>query len=442
VDVIVRENEAIVAAATKGSETVEYWVRCLPSDFPFIRMVSYPEAGSPTPGYYLVGDQLPDRAVYAMILDGNGVPVWYQKGPSTGIADVDHVVDGGISYISVLGADQPAPFRLFRLQPYTETPVAPTADAATGAAPLDIHELRVAPNGDYVALVWPIERADMTGLSVTVGGATVALGKDTPIIGCNVVEFASSGTVTWVWKATEHFDPRRFTVWPVAQAYDPVDAGPLDGATPVAPFHCNSVDVDPENGNLLVSARQANSFFYLERDGGNVDWKLGGTDASSLDNTVYMAAPSTFVGQHDVRLQPGWSTCAGGRVSMYDDQTGTTNPARALVLDVSLGGKVGCTGGIPPGATPSASVASEYAGTAPAAAAGSVRVEADTGSLVIGWGLSLPRVFTEVNAKREKMLDLESMSMESYRAIKVPLTALSLDAMRATAGLPAPDGGS
>jgi len=56
----VTENQAIVAAATDGFATTEYWVGCLPHDFPMMQMVVHAEAGAPAPpGYYLVGTSQP-----------------------------------------------------------------------------------------------------------------------------------------------------------------------------------------------------------------------------------------------------------------------------------------------------------------------------------------------------------------------------------------------
>ena len=94
-------NQAIVAAATDGTATVEYWVRCLPPDFPLLQWTPHPEAGAITPGYYMVGTDEPTTSgCYAMVLDGNGVPVWYAQAlPALGwcVFDVDSVVPGAIS---------------------------------------------------------------------------------------------------------------------------------------------------------------------------------------------------------------------------------------------------------------------------------------------------------------------------------------------------------
>src|SRR5580658_1856467 len=157
----VNENEAVVTAATNGSQTVEYWVRCLPPDFPAIQMVAHAEVGTPTPGYYLVGDFVAPGPAggYAMVLDGNGVPVWYHLEPKGGVCDVDAIVDGGISYVPAAAQREPLPFQLFTLSPLHEANIAPN-----DGGPLDIHELRALPDGGgYVAITTPLETADLTG---------------------------------------------------------------------------------------------------------------------------------------------------------------------------------------------------------------------------------------------------------------------------------------
>ncbi len=234
----------------------------------------------------------------------------------------------------------------------------------------------------------------------------------------------------WTWTATDHFDPVKDTT-------EPILAPPLgDGGQVIDTFHCNSIDVDPANGNLLVSARQMDSVFYIEKSTGMVLWKMGGATAS-LDDAGYVPVTSPFYGQHDARLQPGWSAC-GGQISLFDDQTYGKQPARGVLYDVVVGaGDGGCEAG-----TAGASVAWQYAGKASSGASGSFRISAD-GSRVICWGLeSESIVFTEVDDAGNDLLDLVSTNsafiapMQSYRAIKVPETALDLDAMRATAGLP------
>ena len=79
-------------------------------------MTPHAEAGAPPPGYY-VGNLHPLTGAqgYAMLLDGNGVPVWYFLQPTgLGVCDVDSIVKGTISFIPTatgLGDVSHAPVR-------------------------------------------------------------------------------------------------------------------------------------------------------------------------------------------------------------------------------------------------------------------------------------------------------------------------------------------
>jgi hypothetical protein len=419
VSISVNANQAIVAVASKGTASLQYWVRCLPSSFPTLTLEPHPEAGAPAPGYYLVGTYDPCGGGYSMVLDGNGVPVWYYA-TSGGVTNVDTMVDGSVSWLQLGGG----PTMRVEIDPLKAILASPND------APIDFHELRILPNGDYVIISSPARTGvDLTGLD---GSAGCAVSSDATIIDCNVLEFdPKSGKVVWSWSAIDHFDPVEVSMHPIP------GGGRLDGggfATGCDVFHCNAVDVNPVTGNLLISARQTFSFWYVERATGRVMWKMGGSP-DSLDHATFVPVTDTFDGQHDPRLQPGWSECTGGQVSLFDDETWGTLPARGLVFDVhvsSLDG--GCEAG-----PPTSSLAWQYQGTTSVFAEGSHRVQSD-GTHVIGWGLQGDTVLSEVSQDGGDMLDIVGTGscgpMFSYRAIKVPTTAMDLASMRATAGGP------
>jgi hypothetical protein len=428
-DVTVNANQAVVAVAKSGTSSVEYWVRCLPPDFPNLEWETHPEAGVPTPGYYLLGNftATGTSGGYAMVLNGDGVPVWYYHELSGGVCDLDALVDGGLTYFPVVGG----PLRVVALSPFDVAKVAPKG------LPLDFHELRVLANGHYLVISNPIRAGvDLTGLSLPSDAGGVPLGPGSNISDCVIVEFdpnaggGADGGVVWTWRASDHFDPAK-------DCREPERAPPLgDGGQVIDTFHCNSIDVDPTNGNLLVSARQMDSAFYIDRTSGKVLWKMGGAP-DSLDDGGYVAVADPFFEEHDVRMQPGWSACAGGRISLFDDETRRPAPARAVVYDVVLGGGA-CDGGTE-GGTGAATLIWQYEGTSTSEAAGSHRIAAD-GSRVIGWGLQPDNVFTELDAKGKPVLELHSnyapelLPMESYRAIKVPTSTYDLTLLRETAG--------
>ena len=109
-----------------------------------------------------------------------------------------------------------------------------------------------------------------------------------------------------------------------------------------------------------------------------------------------------------------------------------------MLYDVVVGGgdagDGGCaTSGASPG---TATVAWQRPGAAPSMAMGSFRILPD-GSRVIGWGLATGAAFTEVDAEGNDLADLTfTDGNTSYRAIKVPLSAFDVGALRSTAGLP------
>jgi hypothetical protein len=435
----VNEDEAIVAVAARGTETTEYWVRCLPHDFQPIQMVQHPELGAPVPGYYLVGDQSAPASgapPYAMVVDTNGVPVWYYRQsqttpffPATGIFDMGTAVSGSISFIPWHSIESTSPFEIHQLSPLK------TIGIAVPGVALNPHELRPLPNGDFLLFTDQTQTGvDLTGYGVNQPNGE-PFGPNSDIFPCDILEVDTAGNLIWEWIGTDHFDSVKDSTLPET------GNGPT-GVLAADPFHCNSIDVDPTNGNLLVSARNMDSIFYVEKPSGKVLWKMGGATYSK-DNAKYIPLADPFYRQHDARLQPGWSdTCGGqGQISLFDDEsvpvrTSDSPPSRAVVLEVNVGAGGGACG------APTATVAWQRAGSIDSWLMGSFRILPD-GSRTIGWGFAGQPglVFTEVDIHGNDLLDFYfTDGSSSYRSIKVPLSALDLDLLRSTAGKAAPLG--
>jgi hypothetical protein len=396
------ENQAVVVSASSGAGTTEYWVRCLPHDFPKLSMVAHPDAGTPTPGYYLVGDteSAVGESSYAMVVDVHGVPVWYSPTLNGNQpVNVESLTPNTVSFVAYLYytfANTSWSYEVHRLDTNDVELVKPVGE------PLDIHELQVLPNGDYLVLSDPITTGvDLTGLGT--------FGPNESMIGCDVQEVTPSGATQWQWSAIDHFDPVKDTTF--------LETEDVSGADVVDPFHCNSIDV-ASNGDLLISSRHMDSVFLVSKASGNVVWKMGGSPYTK-DGAAYLQVtgdPQTaFYRQHDARFLPD------GQISVFDDATDTPGRARGVVYsyDVSAG---------------TASFVWQYAGAVSSAAMGSFRVMPD-GSRIIGWGEGgTPQlVFTEVDASGNDLLDLDfTDGDESYRALKVPLTQLDLGLMRSS----------
>jgi hypothetical protein len=423
----VMENQAVVATAIAGSASQEYWIRCAPHDLSPMLWVAPPSCAR-TPGYYLVGNEAPPTGgvAYAMVLDSHGVPVWYTKISGTsGVYDVDQIVKGTLSFIpwpmtsgfTFIGFDPPAASIL--------TP--------KGGVWLNPHELRALPDGHFLMLITtPQNGVNLTGFNVPLSdGGVEHYGASSSMLPCTILDVDSTGKVAWTWVGSDHIDPVIDNELPERL---------LEGGFLYPdPYHCNSIDVDPANGNLLVSARDEDSIFYIDRATSKILWKLGGSDATKDHAEFIPVAPEdAFHLQHDARLLPGWSPSCGGQVSVFDDESVTGSaPARAVVYDVTLGGTK--PGGESCGKV-GATVAWQYRGAKPVLEMGSVRVASD-GSRLVGWGQGgVPGlIFTEVDAQGRDILDLYfTDGSASYRAVKLPTSALDIALLRSTASLPGP----
>jgi Arylsulfotransferase (ASST) len=103
--------------------------------------------------------------------------------------------------------------------------------------------------------------------------------------------------------------------------------GEMTGGTKKTPydyFHLNSIEVD-DDGDLLVSARNTHAVYKIDRESGEIIWRLGGKKSD------FALGPGVaFVWQHDARRQPD------GTITIYDN--GAAPPihkfSRVLVLDV------------------------------------------------------------------------------------------------------------
>jgi hypothetical protein len=425
---VVDEGQAIVATAIDGKASQEYWVRCLPHEFSPMLWTTHAEGGTRTPGYYLVGNQTPppEGVAYATVLDTNGVPVWYSRQPqtsplesNTGAFDVDSVVDGSVSFISWPSKAATSPVEIRRFSPNETVKI-----SATGWS-LDPHEMRSLPNGDFLIFSDQIQTGvDLTGYDVPEqDGGIDAFGPNSSILPCDILEVDTSGKLVWKWIGTEHLDPVQDNL---ARGLEEAP----DGVRIPDPFHCNSIDVDPANGNLLVSSAHMSSIFYIDRSTSAIVWKMGGVKYTK-DGATYIPVDDAFTLQHDARLQPGWSTC-GGQISLFDDESFTDNPARAVLYDVVLGAAGGKTKCGAAGAT----VAWQMSGTTASRSMGDFRIMSD-GSRMIGWGSGgeIGLIFTEVDVEHHDLLDFRfTNGSSSYRSIKIPLSGLDLRLLRNTSG--------
>ena len=365
------------------------YIRCLPHDFPAIAVTPHPDAGAPTPGWYLV-----DNGGFAIVLDTHGTPVWYRRG--TQVFDVDSPAAGTISFMPDSQGTGNVGFELFDLATGQARHV-----TAVGA-PTDLHELEPLAGGGYMVLAYEgRSHVDLRGLG--------SFGGDETISDCEIQQIDPSGALVWTWRASDHIDAVREST--TQNVYD-------NGSTSVVDvYHCNAID-EGAAGDVLLSLRNTSAIYDIDRATGAIRWKLGGT-AYTTGGAPHLAVvddlETTFGQQHDARFVDAT------HVSLFDDHGNVPGVARGLELELDV-------------ATREARPVWQFLGVEPSQYTGSFRRFAD-GHSVIGWGFPKrdPRVLSEVDAAGADVLDI-ALTSHAYRALKVPLDRLDLARMRATAG--------
>jgi hypothetical protein len=442
------ENQAAVVQASNG----QYWIRCLPHDFP---VMQFSGTGSATE-WYLTG--LLSAAVngssstYAMVLDGNGTPVWYQKAPG-GAINVQATAPNTIAWMPEngggVGVDPSVGYHLYNLATQTsqtlKAPILPT----------DFHELYPMANGHYMMIGTPTKAV---APPVSFGGKNY-----NSIVDCVIQEVTAQGSLVWSWRASNHVS--------TAESVHPTPIQENGGQTALDMFHCNSIDVNPTTGQVLVSMRDTDSVYQIERmntsgalvQDGPIMWRLTGTGnatkscgngAPGLDHEPILEVQGDplicFDAQHDARFQPN------GDISLYDDQSYFGPPVGTCPASSTCYARgveyAPHPGSSPPSATWVTQFPASPSGQTSFATGSFRRYDNNTDNLV-NWGFRYecmtatatcqPGVsrsgFTEFDGNGNQVFAMNFPNGEiAYRTVEVPRGELDINLMRATAGLPRP----
>ncbi|MCU0507762.1 MAG: aryl-sulfate sulfotransferase [Anaerolineae bacterium] len=339
----------------------------LPGDFPFIN-VTVPTTDT-TPGYYFLSN-LAMHHPYLLMIDGTGDPLYYLRlRPQRHALDFKVQPNGLMTYYDSLpgvfyGVDQT----------YT---VVRTFRAGNGYY-TDHHDLQVLPNGHYLVMIWDTQVVDMSKI-VPNGN------PDAHVIGLIIQELDAAGLVVFEWRSWDHLDIR--------ESYDDL-TGPV-----VDPFHGNSVEMD-RDGNLLVSMRNCDQVLKINRQTGDIIWRLGGKkNEFTLQGDVQF-----FHRQHDARRLPN------GRLTLFDNRAEQT-PQYSRGIEYQLDE-----------AAKTVTRVWEYRNTPDVYGPWLGNTQRlPNGNTVIGWGLGLPAV-TETQPDGTKVFEMSLANNweRSYRVFRFP----------------------
>jgi hypothetical protein len=250
----------------------------------------------------------------------------------------------------------------------------------------DIHDFVITPQGTALVLAYNPVRADLS----SVGGP-----RDGTVLDGVIQEIdIRTGLVLFEWHSLGHVA--------LDESYaKPAHDGLLDY------FHVNSVDLDGD-GNLLVSARNTWAVYKINRQTGQIMWRLGGKKSS-----FRMESGTRFAYQHDARRQPD------GTITLFDNGADPKiNPeSRGIALKLDMRN---ATRGH---SEPSATLARQWTHPKKVLAGSQGNMQTlPNGDRFIGWGAQ-PNL-TEFSSSGRVLFEAALAAPDtSYRAYRFPWNA-------------------
>jgi len=446
-EVAIPDEGLMTLSLARGSESVEYYIRCLPDDFSALTVT---RTGETAPGWYLTelgwGSNTTGR--FVVIMDERGVPVWFKRAGTerrlinsqlleTGDLAITQITGAGFGIPTGTPGDPNDPPIGHRIHDLDGNLVDEWQSDQPFVFPIDHHDLNEIPTADgggYTILSYPLVAPyDLTGPNPEdvltlppisgLGDCDPAVVSATGAIVDSVVrELDDSGALLWEWSALDSFDLGDVTF---AQCF-----GNYVGATPsydeIDVFHINSLQrVEDGSGDYVASARHLDAVFRLDRsvDTGvtpdAVSWVLapeGSTHPKRL--TILGDALGGVRRSHDARMD-------GDLLTVYDNRTATGGPSRAVAYRID---EVAMTATLewqifhPEGLTSNQ--------------IGSARVTPD-GSVLVGWGATQP-MFVEYSSPDSGLVELQRIEISpnegAYRIVKYAPDVFDAAELRAAAG--------
>jgi hypothetical protein len=248
----------------------------LPADFPVRDLLVN---DNPDSGFVFVGNIGRDAGVpYIMILDNDAYPVFYRRMP---IQTWDFKVqpNGYLTYIM-----ENTPYFMVMDSTYTVIDSFRTMNGYF----TDEHDFQMLDDGHVLIAAYDYQTVDM---SVIVPGGN----PEATVIGYVIQELDSNKNVVFQWRT-----------WDYVQITEATYMG--FGGSTIDYVHGNTLELD-DDGHILTSFRNMESMTKINRQTGEIIWRLGG-----VSNQFDIANDSLrWSRQHDIRRLPN------GHITIYDN---------------------------------------------------------------------------------------------------------------------------
>jgi hypothetical protein len=219
---------------------------------------------------------------YSIIYDYQGNPLYYLRKEHE-MMDFKLQPDGRLT---AWEADPGCPFALDSTYIFVDRFHAPEGYWC------DDHELQVLPNGEYYIIVSDERQMDLTQW----GGR-----PDAWVTGNHVAHMDANHNLIWIWRSWDHLDE--------IEVIDGVGGLiSIDDDFRIDYIHMNAIDFDID-GNIVVSNRHLSEITKINRQTGDIMWRLGG----KKDHFTWTNDDDRLSYQHSVRVLPN------GHYTIFDN---------------------------------------------------------------------------------------------------------------------------
>ena len=254
----------------------------IPPDFPYINLTVN---NNPSPGeifiapFQFLGNS---QFGYLIILENDGLPVYYKRFDYLQL-DFKLQPNGGLTYFNTQYG------KYYEMN--SNYSVIDSFECQNGYG-TDMHELIVLPNGHALIIADDYEYVRMD--------TVIAGGDSNAIVTGNIIQELDEGkNVVFQWRSWDHFQ--------ITDATPDID---LTGSS-IDYVHCNSIEEDID-GNLIISCRHMDEVTKINRQTGDIIWRLGGEYCKNNQFT-FINDSTGFSHQHDARRTPG------GNLTLFDN---------------------------------------------------------------------------------------------------------------------------
>ena len=261
----------------------------IPLDFP---QIAVSINNNPDSGYIFLSTYTNEQPIinnYLMILDNLGEPIFFRK--TNGYAhDFKVQPSGHLSYIEALSPNS-------QKTAYIMNNHYAVIDSFTSENYwMDNHEFQLLLNGNALLGARAYRTVDLS--QIIEGGSPVAQVEDYII-----QEIDQNKNIVFEWNSADYFEL--------------TDAPHIDLTSQhIYYVHANAIEIDTD-GNILLSSRHMDEITKIDRQTGDIIWRLGGVNNEftflndSLD--FQHSIPTPFCYQHDIRR------LTNGNITIYDN---------------------------------------------------------------------------------------------------------------------------